>query len=491
MLPLLLAACTTPETPAPTPGILILTVDTLRSDRFGFAGHADAHTPELDALAARGRWFSQATTPLPRTTPALASLQTGLWPHHHGSREVGRPLQHGRTLAEALTEAGWRTIGLSAMRVAGPDQNMDRGYGTFEVHHDVRAGVLSARALELLEQQPVGPEFVWVHYSDPHFPYEPAADQPDVPEAPACRKLMRDVRKKRIRRPAIYANRDGRGETALADCVKLYDAEITAVDTAIGTLVDAWTKRHGDAGWIVVSADHGEQGLFYEHGPNVHDASLTIPLIFAGPGVVAGREDAVGRLEDVHPTLLDLAGLPATPNTDGVSLRDRLAGKEGGPDVAVAESASALHAILFDALLSGRKSLTCVNGERFSLCDRKGKEHLYDHVADPDLRKDVASEHPDVVEQLRAAKARWPPESARERTARSATHKLVKRPRLEGGYSTALYVLPDDTTDVAADHPETVAELEKALEDWGAPMPEQAERSDGEVEALRSLGYVE
>lgn len=319
----MLAACSRPE-PTP-PGILILTIDTLRSDRFGFAGHPDASTPVLDGLAARGRWFSHATTPLPRTTPALASLQTGRWPHHHGSREVGQPLQHGTTLAERLAAEGWRTVGLSAMKVAGPRQNMDRGYQSFEVRHDARARSLSERALELLGQAPAGPELLWVHYADPHFPYEPAGKPPP---APACRKLMADVKARRFRRPFVYTNHEGRSEAALADCQRLYDAEISAVDAALEPLLEAWTARHGENGWIVVSADHGEnqgeQGLYFEHGPNVHDASLTIPLIFAGPGVLPGREDGVGRLEDVHPTLLDLAGLSPTPNTDGVSLAGRL-----------------------------------------------------------------------------------------------------------------------------------------------------------------------
>ena len=80
------AACTGD---APGPDVVIVSIDTLRADRLGFAGHPNARTPRLDALAEAGTVFRQATTPVPRTTPALASMMTGLSPHHHGSREVG------------------------------------------------------------------------------------------------------------------------------------------------------------------------------------------------------------------------------------------------------------------------------------------------------------------------------------------------------------------------------------------------------------------
>lgn len=398
-------------------------------------------------------------------------------------------------MAEAFASKGWHTVGMSAMRVAGPKQNMDRGFAAYEVHHDARASDLTAKALERLDAGPSGATFLWIHYADPHFPYEPHADQPNVPDAPVCRTLIADAKNKKIRRPLIYTNHEGRAQAALVDCLKLYDAEVTAVDTAIGELLDGWIARKGNSSWIVVSADHGEnqgeQGLFYEHGPNVHDASLRIPLIVAGPEVTPGRDDGPARLEDVHPTLLELAGLAATRSVDGISLVSRLAGEEGGPQVAVAESGSALHPLLTDYVTSGRRAFNCVNDARWSLCDRRGRTVLYDHEADPGLRTDVARANPDVVARLSDAGKLWPPESGRERTARTPAFKLVQRPNIAGGYTSSLYALPDDTTDVSASHPEVVAELEKALLAWGAPTPAQGDRSEADLEALRSLGYVE
>ncbi|MCA9489731.1 MAG: sulfatase-like hydrolase/transferase, partial [Myxococcales bacterium] len=186
MAPLIaLAACSRPQTPE----VLIVTVDTLRADRLGYAGHAAARTPALDALAGEGRAFLQATTPFPRTTPALASMLTGLWPHHHGSREVGQPMTSGTTLASVLSAAGWRTVGLSATPVAGPEQGLAAGFDAFEVMADARASEVVDRALLAVAAQPDRPLLMWVHAADPHFPYLPPDDGPLRPDAPRCRRL--------------------------------------------------------------------------------------------------------------------------------------------------------------------------------------------------------------------------------------------------------------------------------------------------------------
>src|SRR5262245_53059742 len=97
--------------PRPRPrDVVVISVDTLRADSIGAAGHPTVRTPNIDALIRKGTHFTHAITPLPRTTPALASLFTGLWPKHHGSREVGDPLLEGTLLSEVLKKRGYRTL---------------------------------------------------------------------------------------------------------------------------------------------------------------------------------------------------------------------------------------------------------------------------------------------------------------------------------------------------------------------------------------------
>ena len=110
MLMLALLACSDPPSvgpeaepaqgcPTDQPDLVVISIDTTRADRLGFMDHPAAQTPNLDALAARGQVFTGAIAPVPRTTPAIASLMTGLAPHHHGAREVGEVMTAPSPLA--------------------------------------------------------------------------------------------------------------------------------------------------------------------------------------------------------------------------------------------------------------------------------------------------------------------------------------------------------------------------------------------------------
>jgi arylsulfatase A-like enzyme len=260
---------------------------------------------------------------------------------------------------------------------------------------------------------------------------------------------------------------------------------------------------------IVFSSDHGENmgedGLFYEHGPSVHDASLRVPLIVAGVGRVGRRDDEVARLEDLPPTLLSLAGVPRErwPAMDGADLSERItgvaAGRGGAPRVAFAESGSNLKVDSYAAVRSGNQNReTCVNGPRFSLCEsqRWPAPRLFDHVADPERRNDLSRRYPDEVRRLADVAARWPVYETRQRTLRTPRFKLVERPRLEGGYAAALFDLrsdPGESRDVSAEHTAEVERFGEALQTWarGISASAQPALTPEELEQLQALGYID
>jgi arylsulfatase A-like enzyme len=312
---------------------------------------------------------------------------------------------------------------------------------------------------------------------------------------------------------AMWRLRGGFDAAALQgvdDCRKLYDAEIAYTDHEIGRLLDGLAGLRDRPRLIVLTADHGEnfgeEGSFFEHGDNAHDSALRVPLVFAGPGVAAGRVDrGVASLEDVVPTLFSLLEVPERerPPTEGRDLSGRLApaGRPQAPDEAepvVAESGVVSRNQFFRTLLTGRAAYrACINGERYTLCDvhdgQASEPRLYDHALDPGLTRDVAGRHPAIVARLLEARKRWPVEGARIRASRTPLFKLVQRPVLEGGYREELYDLredPGETRDVAALHPEVAAKLRAALDEWRPPS-QPVEPLDPEVEeSLRSLGYL-
>jgi len=486
--------------------VVIVSVDTLRADRLGFAGHPESLTPTLDALAGVGHVFDQATTPLPRTTPALASVLTGLRPHRHGAREVGDRMQATSTLPAILKDNGWRTVAVSAMRVAGPEQNLDRGFDSFEVHHDLAADQLVAKALSAVSEVSSDcPMLLWVHFSDPHFPYLPPQQWVrDVPTS-ECRRLGERAARGDLSRVLLFSDQDGMASGVLDECRALYDGEVSFTDNAIGQLLDGLRQTRRENPVVVFTADHGENmgewGLFFEHGPDVHDASLRVPLVIAGPDVPVGRSNKIARLEDIMPTVLTLVGLQdlSEDELDGRSLTDVWSGSDT-QEWALAESGSALHARLSNYLVSGRSDrLHCIHGPQYSLCGHPNRPYkLFDRSVDIGLRHNLVSEMPEVAQRLRVAWSRWPVERTRQRAVRSHRFSLVSTPQLTGDYDLSLYdhlADPGLSDDVQSEYPEVFAQMEAVMMLWSTELDEAnvviPDRSVDQEEALRSLGYIE
>jgi arylsulfatase A-like enzyme len=522
--------------PGPSPDLIIITVDTLRADFVGVEGRATAETPNIDRLMRGGTSFVNAYTPMPRTTPGVASLLTGLWPQHHGSREVGEPVSSGATLAELLASRGYHTVGVSANISAGPRQGLDRGFAQFVDGDAIKqryegrlyrdgtdvppngigwAEATTREALELVASAPAdSPLFLWLLYFDPHALYRPPSPWQDRVEATECWELYDEyVHTNPHLMWKALIDFEGVASRAVKDCQALYDAEISFTDHEIGRLLDG-LGQHGrsDNAIVVFTADHGENfgegNSFFEHGDNAHNSAIRVPLAISGPGIAGNRIDRGSvSLVDVMPTLL--ARLAITdeelPTMDGSDLSARIAESgsphgEDDPRAVFAESASALRNQAYETILTGRASQrACINGPRYTFCDVwGGRQHepvLYDHVSDPGLSRDIAARHPDEVARLARARELWPPESARFRAAMTPRFKLVQSPRLEGGYSEALYDLlsdPAETVDVSSRHPELQRDLSARLDAWAAdiPLASPPPVSPEVTEALRALGYI-
>ncbi len=292
--------------------MLLVTIDTLRADRVGCYGDAQAATPTLDGLAARGVRFATAVTHVPLTGPAHASILTGRSPLGHGFRENAGfvlPAQ-ARSGAEDFRQVGYRTAAFVSAFPLDRRFGFDHGFETYDDHlpkgSDPRRtpyverfadGTTDAALRWLAAPRSAAPFFLWVHYYDPHAPYEP---------------------------PAAFAERF-RGAP--------YDGEVAFADQQLGRLLAALDRQGALARTIVLAmADHGE-GLG-EHGEGTHglflyDSTLRIPLIVAGPGIDAGRvASTVARGMDVLPTLLELAGLARRQELEGRSLRPAIEGRE-------------------------------------------------------------------------------------------------------------------------------------------------------------------
>ena len=175
----LLVACHKPEPPAPPPvSILLVTLDTTRADAIGPEA-TEVVTPAFNELAKTSRRFVQAYTAVPQTLPSHTSMMTGLYPGGHGLHENGRYLSPTQPLvAERLRAAGYRTAAFVSAFAVARRFGLARGFDVYddempEPRNERSARDTTDRVLGYLAKPSTQPLFLWVHYYDPHFPYEP------------------------------------------------------------------------------------------------------------------------------------------------------------------------------------------------------------------------------------------------------------------------------------------------------------------------------
>lgn len=320
--------------PGPAEGegwsVLLITLDTTRPDRMGAYG-GPAPTPHAARLAREGVRFDQALSPAPLTEPAHLAILTGLSPHRTGVLVNGTPIgEQPASLARRLQAEGLRTgaavSGFPLHSKYGWRQGFDLyddDFGAWPGLHRLsltraweqlflpgntlreRAGAATLRpALRFLERNAGGRFFFWLHLFDPHGPYE-AQPVDGAPRDGAALDLP------------PYWPPPHRNITSTDWLVSAYDAELTEADRVVGEVLAALEARGAlDRTLVVLTADHGESltehGLLFDHGDNLHDPSLRVPLIVRAPGLAQpGRTvPCQVTLLDIAPTLLDWLGLP-------------------------------------------------------------------------------------------------------------------------------------------------------------------------------------
>lgn len=405
----LLLGCS--PSPARPPNILLISIDTARADHFSAYGYERDTTPVLAALAREGALFESAFAPSATTAPSHASLFTSAYPLAHRVVKNGRVLApHHETLAERLREGGYQTGGIVSSYVLSKRFGLDQGFATWDedfsgadvIGHgrlwegesvpgkfNGRADDTTRRAIALLDvfAEIESPFLLFVHYFDPHDPYEP---------------------------PQEFKERFfPTGESPLDGIVARYDAELAFTDREIGRLLARLDRLAlKDDTIVVVVGDHGE-GLMTHghlgHGVHLYDEAIRVPLIVRWPGhVPANRrlQDPVA-LVDVAPSLLEWveAGADGT-SAGGFGAGRSLANRLEGNGVVDQDHPIWLHRRPYDPKMVEK---TWVEGERFGI--RRGgwkyiarasglDGELYDLRADPSEAENVRRLHPDRAADL-------------------------------------------------------------------------------------------
>ena len=368
VLGLIFLGCAVIAAAATKPNLVLITLDSARSDRMGFLGAKAGLTPNLDRLAAESLVFEHAYAQSPGAVVSHATILSGSYPQVTGLTEIGGTLAPALpSLPEALRAQGYRTAAFVSSIDLDPRnglaQGFDRGFQTYDAGFvsaggepgsssnrsavrstgplsDRRADQTIARAASWLARNAQGPFFVWIHLAGPR-------------------------------------------STAAT-----YNAALTAEDATVGKFVAALRQQKLDATTaVLIAGSHGESLSAHgedTHGVFLYDETIHVPLIirWAEANRAAKRVTAKVRLIDIAPTVLEIAGVSVPSQMQGQSLL-RIAHATGAVDQPV-YSRSDLPQRGF-----GWSPLESWRAGKY-LYIRAPRPELYDLTADPGANRNLA-----------------------------------------------------------------------------------------------------
>jgi arylsulfatase A-like enzyme/uncharacterized membrane protein YbhN (UPF0104 family) len=333
-----------PAALAERPNIILVMVDTLRTDHLSCYGSHQVKTPALCSIAADGGTLFDGFSHASWTKPSTASLLTSLLPSTHGAIAKTSVLPgEVELLAEAMQRGGYATGGIASNINLAPSFGFDQGYDEyrylapdylagakesssklilyqigrsvwFKLRPGLRVGdfyqdaaTVNSVAFDFLTRHRAARFFLFLHYMDPHDPYF---------EHPYDGRAIARVANPHP--PAALA----------AEMQRLYRGEVEYLDQHFAQLTNK-LRELGlyDDTLIVLTSDHGEE--FHEHGGfwhglTLYDEQIRVPLLIKWPkGAPHAPPVARGHLSrhiDVMPTLLARAGIPAPEALQGIDL---------------------------------------------------------------------------------------------------------------------------------------------------------------------------
>lgn len=291
--------------------IVLISIDTCRADHLSCYAFDKKTTPNIDRIAEQGTLFENVVSPVPITLPAHASMLTGLIPPAHGLHDNSNYVLPGEkvTLSEILKDRGFRTAAFVSSFVLDARFGLDQGFDSYQDDFvkpfntvfglERRGDETTDFAVSWLQEHKDEKFFLFIHYYDPHYKYDP---------------------------PQSFAARFA-GDA--------YSGEIAFSDFCLGR-VTTKLKELGiyDSTLLIVTGDHGE--MLGEHGEDEHmyfvyESAVKVPLIVKLPGSrEPKRVNSTVGLIDIFPTVCGLLDIKVPGWVQGINLESFLQGREPG-----------------------------------------------------------------------------------------------------------------------------------------------------------------
>jgi arylsulfatase A-like enzyme len=413
------------------PNIVLITIDTLRSDHCTPYGYNQSTTPFMSALAQQGTLFENVYAPMPTTGPSHATMFTSRYPISHGVVKNGYVLPENElTLAEILRKNGYSTGAIVSSYAVNSKFGLKQGFDFYEEQFiknassklthwqgmdveglfDRRAEETTATVTKWLKAQKKKPFFLWIHYFDPHGPYDP---------------------------PTTFKNKFQRldSDPETNKMLTAYDGEIGYTDDEIQKVVRYIDQQElADDTLLILTADHGEglgQHNHLHHGMFLYEEAMRVPLVIRWPQKVPAGLRIANRVEllDLSPTILDIAGVQAkNANYQGRSLKTLLS----NPSQSRQSRPIFLQRRLYEnekykgKPIVGEKLAVLIDQWKYIEALKEKSVELYDLSSDPAELNDISRDHPDKVRRFSLMIQDWRKKHGKEKYDQSMSKEDIE-----------------------------------------------------------------
>ncbi len=434
--------------------VVLIVIDALRFDHLGISGYDRDTSPNIDKIAKESIFFSNAITAIPSTTPSIASMMTGLYPHSHGLRFIHRQKLNPKmtTLAEILQAHGYKTIGYDLDSVG---DGLEKGFDEFSllqwrVINKIRrmlkktvkwnykieeAEELTHFAKRQIKKHKDKKFFLYLHYADMHWPYEPPEPfgelfDPDYNGDHLFNKLGNGISRGQL----IFNNPLPKEE--IYHAIAHYDGLIKFVDTQIGHIISYLEDMElKDKTLLVITADHGESlgehNLHFQHTLCLYEEGIRIPLIIRNPDIKQPKKiETQVQSIDIMPTILNILGIPIIEDIDGKSIVPIIKECEDGRNYLFAENGEILfkeNNRAFFPGIKGKWRMVRTNEWKLIYIPHQQKDiyELYNLKRDPKESNNLINDEPEMTKKMREELFKWA-NSSKEDEDKDLTEKSKK-----------------------------------------------------------------
>ncbi|MCX6590106.1 MAG: sulfatase-like hydrolase/transferase [Acidobacteria bacterium] len=408
------------------PNLVILYADDMGHHDVSFNGRKEWSTPNLDRLGAQGTVFDRWYSAYPLCAPSRAALLTGKYGIHNTVRNNVTDIPKDEvTLAEAVKPLGYSTALFGKWhqgKLAKPnergetfthplEQGFDETFGYLDALHawehfpkalwrnrtsepvsGYSCDLLANEAVRFINQKKADPFLLYVPFIEPHFWVEAPEEN--------LKKYRGKFPEKDPSKPvrAAYAAMIERLDSAIGRIVKTIDDAGLGKDTVILFSSDngaTFEERTFGAPW-----HHDSNQPFRGQKRSLEEGGIRVPGIVRWTGQVpAGkRSSEVMHMTDVMPSMLQAAG--GRPESgwkvDGTNMLDVWRGKAKAPD----------RTVFWEFTVEGWHMLAAMRGD-WKYLEMGENRWLYNVKDDPQERRTLAGEYPEVFKQLQAETRAW------------------------------------------------------------------------------------